>query len=89
MYKSTKSALNHKPILTASLVVIWINADSLIDLAFVSVALWSAVEAYSVHRNMGHLLRGNLHLEHRKRRDKRKTMRQGKEKENWTVRGHT
>lgn len=30
--------------------------DSLINVAFVSMALWSAVEADSVHRNMGHLL---------------------------------
>lgn len=30
--------------------------NSLIDLAFVSMALWGAVEAHSVHRDMGHLL---------------------------------
>lgn len=48
------------------------TVDSLIDLGFVSMTLWSAVEAHGVHRDMGHLFGGNLHLEH----NKRNTMRQ-------------
>lgn len=40
------------------------TVDSLIDLGFVSVTFWSAVEAHGVHRDMGHLFGRNLHLEH-------------------------
>lgn len=38
-------------------------SDSLVDLALVSVALRSAVEAHGVDGDVGQLLRGNLHLE--------------------------
>lgn len=34
------------------------------------MAFWSAVETHSVHRNVGHLLWGNLHLQHRKKQQR-------------------
>lgn len=45
--------------------------DSLVDLALVSVALWSAVEAHGVDGDVGHLLRGNLHLDEEERERRR------------------
>lgn len=37
--------------------------DLLIDLEFLFMASWSAVETHSVHRNVGHLFWRNLHLQ--------------------------
>lgn len=39
------------------------ETDLLIDLEFLFMASWSAVEAHSVHRNVGHLFWRNLHLQ--------------------------
>lgn len=37
--------------------------DILVDLEFLFMASWSAVETHSVHRNVGHLFWRNLHLQ--------------------------
>ena len=39
------------------------NTDLLVDLEFLLMASWSAVETHSVHRNVGHLFGRNLYLQ--------------------------
>jgi len=43
------------------------------------MALRSAMEAHSVHRNMGHLLGGDLHLEEQKRHNSQSEFREKEE----------